>query len=227
MAVVTISRQFGSGGDEIASKVCDVLHYRLFNKSMVEEAAREAGFSDQEMVDLSEDNYKVRSFFDRLFARMATAQLMGFGMTDDMVMSPSEWLPLTEEASLDLVKKSVLRACQAGSMVIVGRGGQVLLKEHPSVLHVRVIAPLEDRILKVREELRRSQEAFFANIDPRREAQDLILRKDDASAEYLKNFYHVSWDDPLLYHLVINTGRVEIDEAVHLITEMVHCHSGA
>ena len=67
MTVITISRQYGSGGDEVALRVCEMLEYRYFDKMLMRQVASEVGFSAGEIVDFSEDNYKVRSFLDRLF----------------------------------------------------------------------------------------------------------------------------------------------------------------
>src|SRR5512142_1927322 len=68
MATVTISREYGSGGDEIASKVCEILGYRYFDKALMAQLVTETGLSESEMVDFWEDNYKARSFMDRLLA---------------------------------------------------------------------------------------------------------------------------------------------------------------
>jgi cytidylate kinase len=56
-------------------------------------------------------------------------------------------------------------------------------------------------------------------VDARRAAQALIEANDDASADYLKHFYDVDWSDPLLYHLVINTSKLALDQAARLIVE--------
>jgi hypothetical protein len=62
MAVITISRQYSSRGDEIAARVCVMLGYRYFDKRLMAQIASETGFSESEMIDFSEDDYKVRTF---------------------------------------------------------------------------------------------------------------------------------------------------------------------
>lgn len=71
MAVITISRQFGSGGDELAVRLCEKLGYDYFDKRLMERVAVEVGLSQAELVDFSEENYKVRSYFERLMGRSA------------------------------------------------------------------------------------------------------------------------------------------------------------
>jgi cytidylate kinase len=68
MAVITISRQFGSGGDEIAAKVCYMLEYLYFDKQLMLQVAADMGLSEYEVVDFSEDTYKMRGFVDRVLS---------------------------------------------------------------------------------------------------------------------------------------------------------------
>ena len=67
MAVITISRQYGSEGDEIAANVCQVLGYRSFDKQLMAKVATEVGLTEGEVVDFTEDQHKVRGFLDRLW----------------------------------------------------------------------------------------------------------------------------------------------------------------
>lgn len=219
MAVITISRQFGSGGDEIAELICKDTGYQLFDKLVLVKAAQEAGLADQEIVDYSEDEYKVGNFIDRLFGRsQKTVQVRTWkeGLEGTRQV---ELLELDEQHALTLVQKAIERAYQVGNIVIVGRGGQVVLKDKPDVLHVRIEAPLEERMQRVRGQLREAKQSFSTLVEERRAAQDLIAARDMASADYLKRIYKVDWSDPLLYDLVINTSRMSGKLAARLIIE--------
>lgn len=220
MSVVTISRQYGSGGDEIANRVSAALGYRLFNKQMVDEAAHQAGIMVNQVLDISEDNYPVRTFLDRLFGSMATGAMIGFGGADGTFMLEADRMALDENSSFELVKRAVTGACDGGNLVVVGRGGQLLMRDEPCALHVRIEAPYEARVNRVKGLLSQSKESYLAKADLRKEAQSLIERRDHASAEYIKTFFHARWDDPTLYHVVINTGKISIDQAVQLILFM-------
>ncbi len=98
---------------------------------------------------------------------------------------------------------------QRGDIVILGRGGQMVLQDQPGVLHVRIEAPLEERVRRVQAQEGLSQA----------EAREKTLESDRAAANYLKRFYGVDWVDPLLYHLVINTGRYDLSAATRLVCE--------
>ncbi len=211
MAVITISRQFGSGGDEIAEQVRQMLQYRIFDKDLIAQATLESGISDQEVMDYSEANYKVKGFFDRLFGRSRPVGEVRMWTEDTSGVRTAEAVPLTEEHALSLVQKAIKAACQEGNIIVVGRGGQALLQDCPNVLHVRIEAPLEDRLLRVREQLKLK----------RRPASEMIEARDEASADYVRRFYKVNWADPLQYHLIINTGKVGLDTAARLIVDAV------
>jgi CMP/dCMP kinase len=220
MATITISRQFGSGGDEIARRVCEILDYRRFDKRMLAQAATEAGLSEQEVIDYSEENYKVRGFLERLFERTPTVATVRVWEEQADGIRMMENIKLKEETLIKLVHRAVRSAHKRGNVVIVGRGGQALLRNEKDVLHVRIIAPLEECIQRMKERLRASRQIFDATIDLRRNAQDTIVEKDAASAAYLKRFYNIDWDNPLLYHLVINTGQLSLEQAALTIADL-------
>ncbi len=204
MAVITISRQYGSGGDEIAERVCDILGYTYFDKNLIAKVATEVGaFKEEQIVDISEDTYMMRNFMERLFGgrriKVQTGVLGG--------AKTSQMQSLNGEQGVALMRSTIMGAYQHGNVVIVGRGGQAILREQPGVLHVRIAAPLGARVMRVKER---------KNITLG-EATDLAKSKDLAAETYLQEFFDIDWNDPLLYHLTINTGRFDIDGAVEII----------
>lgn len=217
MAVITISRQFGSGGDDIAAEICKITTYRLFDKEVLARAASEAGLSDQEMIDYCEDDYKVKNFMERLFGGARQVAQVRVWKEDRAGVLTFEELNLNETQALSCVQKAVETAFALGNMVIVGRGGQIILKDRPGVLHVRVIAALEDRLLRVRQSGLLAGRDFSDSVDERRAAQNLIEKNDQASADYLKRFYNVDWNDPNCYHLLVNASKLEVGHAARTI----------
>ena len=211
MAVITISRRFGSGGDEIAGRVCELLGYRSFDKALMAEVAAEMGLAAEDIVDLSEDIHEARGFLKRLFsASRRITQLEA--IPEDRPGSVIEVVnKLDEGQSIALIQTIVQVAHTEGNVVIVGRGGQAILKNKPDVLHVRVEAPLDNRVQRL---------AGRANYSLGG-AQDAAIKHDRASADYLKRFYNIDWSDPLLYDLVLNTGRLTIEAAAQLVLRAV------
>lgn len=219
MAVITISRQSGSGGNEIAELICNSTGFRLFDKHLFARAAFEAGLADQEFVDYCEDSYRMKGFFDRLFhPDRPVAQARIWKETPGGVRVVED-IHLNEDHALACVRRAVEIAYESDNYVIVGRAGQVILREKTGVLHVRVIAPTEDRLMRVRNAPPISTQVFSDAAEERRTALKLLESNDAASAAYLKRFYNVDWDDPQLYHLVINTGKMPLEMAANLIIQ--------
>ena len=97
------------------------------------------------------------------------------------------------------------------NIVIVGRAGQVILQDQAGTLHVRVIAPRSLRIARTAEEKSVTLET----------AAGLIDRSDRSRTDYLKRYYQAQVDDPQLYDLVINTGRLSIEASAALVSRLV------
>jgi cytidylate kinase len=214
MATITISREYGSGSDQVVAYACRALWYRYFDKMMMTRAAVEAGLQANEVVDFSEDNYKVQGFLERLLSWRGPRVVARVGTwTEDAVGARVREVETLDEAqSVTMVKAAILAAYKQDNIVIVGRGGQVILRNKPDVLHVRLIADLKARVQRLQER---------HNLHPTK-AEALALEHDRASAEYITRFHHVYWDDPLLYNLVINTTRLGIEGAAQLIISAVN-----
>jgi CMP/dCMP kinase len=213
--VITISRQYSSGGGKIAGLICSTNGYQFFDKNIL--AAAEVGLSDQEIIDFSEESYQARSFFERLLHRSQPVAQVSSWVEDETGVRAREVVDFSKQGALLLVQKAVEAAWRAGQIVIVGRAGQVILKDHPDELHIRVEAPLEDRLIQVCRDPLLAERSFRNSVDARRAAQNILETRDAASAGYLKRFYGVDWFGSSLYHLVINTGRLNIDHAARVI----------
>jgi cytidylate kinase len=211
MAVITISRRYGSGGDEIAGRVCQLLKYRYFDKALMAGVAAEMGLAAEEIVDLSEDIHEVRGFLERLFSSSRKVTQLE-AIPEDRPGSVIEVVKKLDEAqSIALIQNMIQAAHEEGNVVIVGRGGQAVLRDKPDVLHVRVEAPLDDRVQRLYDRANYSLGG----------AQDAAIKHDRASADYLKRFYKIDWSDPLLYDLVLNTGRLTVEAAAQLIVRAI------
>ncbi len=190
MTVITISRQYGAGGREVAVRVCELLGYRYFDKRLMAEAISEAGLQESEIVDFTEDDYRIRSFLDHLLAFRGPRPVARVRTRDENAGGTrtrvSTWL--NEAQSVELVQTAIQAVAKQGNVVIVGRGGQAILKTRPGMLHVRIEAPLEARSQRV---CRRENIDLF-------KAQEKVEKHDLATADYLKRFFNIDWEDPML-----------------------------
>jgi cytidylate kinase len=212
MAVITVSKQLGAAGTEIAERVCEWLKLQYFDKRAIIEVAEEVGLSADGVVDFSEERYEVKTFLARLLRTgprpVKTVSVRRRDASGRVTLSEET---IDEVQYVSLIQSAIRAAYAKGDMVIVGRGGQAVLQDKPGVVHVRVIAPIGTRIGRLQEQYQISVE----------EAQQRILRQDRATGEYLGRFFGIQCDDPALYHLIVNTGKLDVEAAAQLIIDAV------
>jgi peroxiredoxin/cytidylate kinase len=196
--VITFSRQIGSGGDEIAQHVSKMLGWSYVDKDLMVEVGRNMGISEEDIVDFCEDTYRVQSFVDKLILLRKPARA-SFHIKNDVHIRKT----LDEEQCLSTIQTVINNLASRGKTVIVGRGGQAVLKHKVGVLHVRVIAPQAIRVHRI-------MRSEGVNAE---EALKKIEENDKAASEYLQRFYNIDWDDPANYDIVINTVKLDLSTA--------------
>ena len=208
MTVITLSRQYGSGGEEVATRVCTELGLVAFDKRLMMRVAKEVGIGEDEIVDYTEDQYKSRGFFDALFRRSRPVAELSSWMGGRGAQGYERQVRVMDEAgAIALVRSAINAAYERGRVLILGRGGQAILEDKPNVLHVRIAAPFESRVEKVQ-----ADEKLTAA-----QARRQIAQRDRARAEYLSTFHHIDVDDPSLYHMVLNSAKLGVDKCVEII----------
>jgi cytidylate kinase len=207
MAVITMSRQIGSGWREIADRVIEELGLRMFDKRLMMQVAAEVGIHEAEIVDYSDEDYKARGFFDRLFSRQRTVASITTRTRGSLGAEQRSTQALDEARAIDLIRATMGAAYERGNVLIIGRGGQAVLEDKPDVLHVRIVAPMEDRVRRLQE-----RENITAP-----QARRLAAERDRAKEEYLRTLYSIDPADVTMYDLVVNTGKFGVDQTVELI----------
>lgn len=194
---ITISREYGSGGGEIAARLARALGWRLVDHEAVVQVAQELGVSVTEAEDQDE-------YVDSLGMRL----LNGLSMIQPPMSNAMQVVYVPDPQMYhQAMRKVIERALTSHQVVIVGRGSQMLLRERRDILHVRIVAPLEERIAYVMQREQLSRE----------DAQARIHYKDSGRDRYLQLQYHQHPSDPLLYDLVLNVATLSLDNAVELI----------
>ena len=198
MRVITISREYGSGGGEIAARLARRLGWQLIDHEVVVRVAEKLHVSEEEA---EEHDERVEGLASRIFKSL---RLMHPTMPVTVDIPPSMDSRAFYEARCQIIEGAVA----SGQVVIVGRGAQAHLAERRDVLHVRIVAPFALRLAYVM-----SREGL-----DRAAAQARILQKDQERARYLQTFYHRQPGDPHLYDLVLNTGILDLESAVDVIS---------
>ena len=207
MAAITISRQYGSGGRKVALRVSELLGWSLFDKRLMMDVMSDVGLSSQDIVDFTEDDYKVKSFWDRLFGSSGLSDPSGTYAVTGQAVSSLATAQMDQEGTVRLVNRAIEKAYERGNVVIVGRGGQVVLRDKLDVIKVRVQAPMSTRIERLE-----SYEGIL-----RENAESTARDRDKAASKYMERFFGVDWNDPELYHLVINSEKLDTNAVADVI----------
>lgn len=185
MGIITISRQFGSGGEEVAREVAEKKGYLLVNKSTIASKLQEFGIAEPDLSLFDEKEIKPDNEDSR----------------EEVERKYRQYVEVLHELLYDLAIRE--------NLVILGRGGHILFKDFPPSLHVKITAPLKVRLQRVQR---------LYNLDEAAAAR-LINEQDRDRQEYLRNIFGVEWFDLDDYHLVLNTGKMGLEEAVSVIVE--------
>jgi cytidylate kinase len=183
--IVTVEREYGCGGGEIAKRLADHLGWKLWDHLLTEEIARLANCSKAAVEQREE---RTDPLYYRLFKSFLRGSFEGSINAHKLNLVDSENI-------LKLTQRVLQHAAGKGNCVIVGRGSQRFLKDHPETFRVFLYAPRED---KVRRLLSRGKNE--------REAHDLVDSVDHERAGFIEKYFHVEWPDRPVYHVMINTA---------------------
>lgn len=196
MRAITVSREYGSGGGEIAARLAQRLGWRLVDHHLVAQVAA-ALDEPEEHADARDERPS------GLLAHLVDAvQLIAPWSGAVPGVTAEEAHRRHYQALCEVVRS----AADAGKVVIVGRGSQAMLAGRRDVLNLRVIAPFERRVAYVVAREGLAEEA----------AKTRIRTKDRDRAVWLQTFEGLQPNDPHLYDLIVNTGVIPLDVAVEL-----------
>lgn len=183
--VITISREYGSGGGTLAELLSRRLGWKLVNESLLVEVAKRAKIEPDVAARYDEC---VDPWFHRLVKGLWQGGYEGLATTVDTRAVDSE-------AMVKITSEIIREAAELGKCVIVGRGAQCILRQRHDVFHVSVFGPRQQKIQRMRDRLAPGTDAgrFMEETDHRR-------------AAYIRRFYGEDWKDRRLYHLAISSG---------------------
>jgi cytidylate kinase len=198
--LITISREYGAGGSEVASRVARALGWRVVDNELVERVAARAGLTPEAVAEREE---RVPTFIERL-ARTLVAATPELLVPAEAGGSASS---LPEEDLVRITKLVVEEAAAEGKVVLVGRAAPAVLAGTHDAIHVKVVAPREWRIRAAAERLG----------VPQAEAATITDNTDKMRARYNRQYYERDWNDPTNYHMVLNTAALGLEGAAEAI----------
>lgn len=202
--VITVTRQYASGGSEVARRVAQGLGWTLIDNEFVDEVARRAGLPAADVAQLEE---RAPGLLERLARTLAAG-------SPEMFITTGAAVPQVQQDEVEIVKvteRIIQEAAVHGRVVLVGRGAQALLAQRPDALHVYVVAsrPWRERLAAER-----------LGIDPA--AAPAVLDETDQQRDrYVKTHYGRVRQDVANYDLVLNTARLGIEGAAAVVVAEV------
>ena len=192
--VITIGRQIGSNGKEIAERVAERLGIKVYDKTLLEAAARESGLDSS--VFENADEREAQSFMGNLFSIHGSLSTL---MSGDSCMGPDQLFEIQSETILGIGEEE--------SCIIVGRCAEYVLREHPRMASIFISADHEDRIKNI---MRRE-------MVERERAEEIIEKGDKRRRSYHDYYATTKWGEARCYDLCINASRMGIERTVELI----------
>jgi cytidylate kinase len=194
VAAITISRQFGAGGRTLGEKLCERFGFHLVDELVIDELARKA---------------KVKGDWLTAMEKEASSTLLGLLSS---IVSSGHFLKtpaapgedFERKKYKDFLRRIMTAMANEGGYVLLGRGSQFVLREHPKVFRILLVAEYEDRVKFMVQRYGLSEQ----------EAKKIIKEKENQRAAVATKIFGADIDDAKLYHIVLNTSLIPLDRAV-------------
>ena len=194
--IYTIGREFGSGGREVGEKLAAKLGIKLYDKELLQQAAKDSGFCEE--IFENHDEKPTNSFLYSLV--MDTYSVSGYSA------APFLDMPLNHKVFLAQVE-TIKKIAEKESCVMVGRCADYALSDNPDCINVFIHADLDVRIKNVSRNL---------NITENK-ARDIINKTDKQRASYYNYYTSKKWGDSKSYNLSLDAGKLGTDNCVEMI----------
>ena len=199
--IITIGRQTGSGGHEIARKLAETLGLKFYDKEILYIAAEESGFERR----FFEKNDEKRGFFRNILGTSVTTGAIGFFDGNFNNKFSQEGLFISQS-------EAIKKVAQEGNCLFVGRCADYVLREFKDVLNIFITAPLEDRVKRVADHLNITTE----------QAEKRIHDKQDARSSFYNYYTGKKWGDSASYDLCVNSSLLGIDGTVEYLKQFFY-----
>jgi cytidylate kinase len=182
--IITIEREFGSGGAVIAEKVASRLGWKLWDQLLTDEIARRMDCA-RGLVEEHEEQRDSATY--RLFKAFMRGSFEGSLNAPRLQMVDTDCVR-------EVARKILMEVAETGHSVIVGRGSAYTLTGHPDAFHVFIYAPFEDKVRRLRAAGRSEKRAI-----------ELAETVDVQRAAFIKQYFNIDWPERHRFHLMINS----------------------
>ena len=201
MAVITISRQFGAGGITLGKMVAKKLSCSFVDTEIIKMVAEMANVSTNFVETVEKE---AGGKFSKLITKLVSKPLLDRVLKDERGY-------IDEEIYLDYLVLIIAQMADEGNVVILGRGSQYILRDHPDAYHFLLIDEFENRVRFMQERYNLSQSR----------AEQVVKSEDKRRLNLYRKLHKTDYDKPSLYHLVLNMHRISLDKAQEMICGLV------
>jgi len=201
MAVITISRQFGAGGITLGKKVAEKYGYVFADTEVIKMVAEMANVSTHFVETVEKE---AGGKFSKFISRTVSKPLVDRILKDERGY-------IDEEIYLDYLVLIIAQMADDGNVVILGRGSQYILNDHPDACHILLIDEFENRV-------RFMQKHYDLS---KNRAMQVVRGEDKRRKNLYQKLGKTDYDNPALYHLVLNMNRIGLEKALKLVCELV------
>jgi cytidylate kinase len=204
MAVITISRQFGAGGKTIGKKVAEILGYTFVHEDIIQMIAEKAKVSPGWVESVEKE---AGGRLSRIVTKMVSRPLVEKILKDDYGY-------MDEQIYLDYLVVIIAQMAEEDNVVFLDRGSQYILNDFPGAFHILLINTLANRVKFMMDTY---------DMTENRAAQ-VVKSEEKRRTNLYRKIGKQDFDQPELYHLVLNMAKVDLESAVQLIIRMVTHH---
>ena len=201
MAVITISRQFGAGGITLGKKIAETLSYTFAYSDILQRVAKEANVSTHWVESFEKE---AGSKLSRMISSMISKRWLDRVLADERGY-------LDEQIYLDYLVLIIAQFADEGDVVILGRGSQYILNDHPDAVHILLVNEFENRVNFMVDRYEIS----------RKKAERTVVNEDRRRVSLYKRLGKSDYENPQLYHMVLNMGRLDLETARDMVCKLV------
>jgi cytidylate kinase len=195
---ITVSRQTGAGSKPVCEKLIQIM-----DDYSEPEGVKWAYFDRNLIEKVLEDHNLPQQISE--FMHEGKYKHLNAVVYELLGLKPAEWTIIQKTTD------TILQLARMGNVVIVGRGANIITSKLKNTFHVRLIASLEKRVEHIKSLMNMSE----------KEALNYIKKEDENRKQYIKSYFHADVDDPLLYHMTVNTDLLTHKGTAYLIAEAV------
>ena len=201
MAVITISRQFGAGGRTLGEMIAQELDYLFLDDLLIQEIADKARVSTDFVKSMERTaGSTISKVISGMLSRSYMERIIGAGRGY-----------IDEDIYVELLQKIITEFAKQDNVVLLGRGSQYVLQDFKGAYHILLVAKWEDRI--------KFMQQFYDVSDAK--ASKAVKQGDTRRSNIFKKLGREDYNQPYLYHLVLNMSRISLEQALRKVVVLV------